>query len=64
MVRDAQRQRVYTAEASVPTGGEWQTIPEVQASVNRLTRRGTGCAEGRLHYTLPSRDGTRASTSV
>jgi hypothetical protein len=39
MVRDAQRQRVYNAEASVPIGGEWRTIPEVQADVDHLTRR-------------------------
>jgi hypothetical protein len=37
MVRDVQRQRVYNAEADVPTGGEWRTIPEVQDYVDHLT---------------------------
>jgi hypothetical protein len=36
MVRDAQRRRVYDAQAYVPPGREWQTIPEVQAYVDRL----------------------------
>jgi hypothetical protein len=36
MVRDAQRQRVYNAQTYVLRGREWQTIPEVQAYVDRL----------------------------
>jgi hypothetical protein len=36
MVRDAQRQRVYNAQAYVPRGRKWQTIPEIQTYVDRL----------------------------
>jgi hypothetical protein len=36
MVRDAQRQRVYHAQVDVLRGREWQTIPEIQAYIDRL----------------------------
>jgi hypothetical protein len=36
MVRDAQRQRVYKAEAYAPRGRAWATIAEVQAYVDHL----------------------------
>jgi putative metallohydrolase (TIGR04338 family) len=36
MLRDAQRQRVYNAEAYVPRGRTWATIADVQAYIDRL----------------------------